>query len=95
MFAKYEDLSKLDAAIDNIFARLKECDEASDEYNRLTEQLSKLYAIKNSSKRDSNIISADTLATIAGNLAGIFIITQHEQLNVITSKAFSLLLKLK
>lgn len=95
MFNKPEDMTKLDKAINDLYERLNEVEESSPEYDIYTNQLKKLYEIKTSVNKDGNHIKADTLALIAGNLAGIFIITQHEHLNVITSKAFSLLLKLK
>lgn len=40
-------------------------------------------------------IKPDTLALLVGNLAGILVIVTHERANVITTKAFGLLSKLK
>jgi len=38
-------------------------------------------------------ISPDTIAVVAGNIVGIVIIVWYEQLNVISSKALSLIIK--
>jgi hypothetical protein len=67
------------------------CD--SDEYAKMTDQLTKLYSLKEiDSKRR---ISPDTLAIVIGNLAGIVLIVGHERMNVVTSKALNFILKLR
>jgi hypothetical protein len=37
----------------------------------------------------------DTLATIAANLVGIVLVINHERVNVVATKAFGMLTKLK
>lgn len=54
------------------------------------QKLEKLAADRRPKKLDPN-----TRAMIAANLAGIAMIISHERLNVITTKATSLLLKLR
>lgn len=65
----------------------------SEKFNEMNEQLEKLYAMKKSNR--SSRISPDTLLTVAGNLAGIALILQHERLHVVTSKALSFVMKTK
>jgi len=43
----------------------------------------------------SSAISKDTIAVVGGNLLGIFMVIKHESVNVVTSRAMSLLLKPK
>lgn len=84
-----EGLNKL---IDQLQTRMSDEPFNTQEYATLTEQLTKLYAIKekkNSLKRPS----ADTLAVVAGNLAGIIMIVGHERAHVVTSKAIGFILK--
>lgn len=67
-------------------------DQGSVEYQRKVDQLVKLYELrerKNATKR----VSPDTLAIVAGNLAGILMIVGHEKAHVVTSKALGFILK--
>lgn len=88
-----EDDKKLDAAIDRVLHEMENTNGDSEEYSRLTDQLSKLYKIKREDPKDR--VSKDTLAVVAGNLLGIVVIVNHERLNVITTKALNFVLKTK
>jgi hypothetical protein len=144
---KVIESEKLDGIIDTMLDKLKDAEAGSKEYAVLTDQLSKLYRIKETnltlqtkaietlskqaetaSKIESNDldnkikkneseskcklngldadikekelnnrfgVKPDTLALIAGNLAGIAIILSFEQVNVITSKALGFVAKLR
>lgn len=85
--------SRLEEAIDNILAEMAGHDADSDEYAAMTDQLTKLYALKAIDKPDR--ISKDTLAIIAGNLIGILLIVGYEQGHILTSKAGSFLVKIR
>jgi hypothetical protein len=63
----------------------------SEEWTRSVDALTKLSKIKEEEKPDS--LSKDTFATIAANLLGILLIISHERVNVISTRAFGLLLK--
>ena len=67
----------------------------SDEYLELLDRLQRLYAIRQNENKPRKSISPDTALTVAGNLAGIALIVNYEKLNVVTSKAMNLLLKVK
>ena len=60
------------------------------EYASTVDQLTKLYALKETPCR----LSPDTLATIAANLLGIALIVGYERANVMTSKATGFIGKL-
>lgn len=87
---KTEDLGLQDA-IDNVYNSMKLVRSSSDEYMVMLDQLTKLYAIKEHSTPKR--VSSDTLAVVAGNLAGILLIVGHEKAHVVTSKALSFVLK--
>lgn len=92
MFARIQrEDSALVKEIDNLYSNMSDLDRSSDDYAAMVNQLTKLYKLKeiNSRKR----VSPDTLAIVAGNLAGILMIVGHEKAHVVTSKALSFVLK--
>lgn len=89
MFKKNPIEVQLDAEIHNLLLAMDGEDKDSDKYVVMTEQVTKLYKL-----RQENSISMDTWATIAANLAGIFIILNHERAHVIASKSFGFVKKL-
>ena len=92
MFPKRKNV-QLDETIDAFQFILT--DEILDPKERLkvADQLIQLHTIQTANARTK--VSADTLATIAANLAGILIIVKHEQANVIASKALGFVAKLR
>lgn len=52
-----------------------------------------LIAIKRRESDKPHILSKDTMAIVAGNLAGIALILSYEKMNVIASKALSFVMK--
>ena len=90
-FAKKIEDKGLTEAIDRLYTRMHTLDPFSDDYQITVDQLTKLYAIKENSTPKR--VSADTLAMVAGNLAGIVLIVGHEKAHVVTSKALAFVLK--
>lgn len=84
--------SELDKAITAAHAVLDATPTYSDQYAKTVDQLTKLYAMRETTK-SSNRVSPDTLAIVFGNLAGIVLIVGHERANVVTSKAIQFILK--
>ena len=95
MFARKskQEIDHLTRAIEKLFEELDEFSGTDDEYETLSDRLTKLYAIKEKTPTDR--VSKETLALIAGNLAGIMIIVLFERSNVITTKAKDFMLKLR
>ena len=60
-----------------------------DTWNRLMNK----YKAYEEMTKSSFSVSPDTIMTVAGNLIGIVLILKHEELNVITSKALSFIMK--
>lgn len=79
--------SGLEKAIDELLDEMANELGTSDEYSKMADQLVKLYKLKevDSTQR----VSKDTIALIAGNLAGIAMIVGHERAAVVTSKAMT------
>lgn len=82
----------LNETIDRVMLDMKTEDPNSEKFAVMTDQLVKLYALKNENR--SRRISPDTLATIAANLLGIGIIVGHERTHIVTSKALTFIRKL-
>lgn len=87
---KNEDLG-LQKEIDRVTQLMSEMSPALSEYDDLMATLSKLYALKETNSKSR--VSKDTLAIVAGNLAGILMIVGHEKAHVVTSKALNFVLK--
>lgn len=84
--------SALEKEIDRLFAELSEKNSESDEYAKVVDQLTKLYKLKEIDSPQR--VSWDTLALIAGNLAGILLIIGYERTHIVTSKAIGFVLRL-
>lgn len=86
LFANDEP-TKLDDLIATMEIQLDIVGPYSEDYNDLLKRLERLYDLK--AQQRPKKVSPDTLALIAGNLAGILLIVAYEQKHVITSKGFS------
>jgi hypothetical protein len=93
MFTKTTtDDSALNAAIAKVYEEMSNHRSDSDEYFRMTAQLTLLNDLK---ATPSDRLSKDTFALVLGNLAGIVIMVGHERAHVITSKALNFIMKAK
>lgn len=83
----------IDIPINALIAAMSTVKPDTDEYAKMVDQLVKLYKLKevDASKR----VSADTLAIVAANLAGIMMIVGHERAHVVTTKAIGFVQKLR
>lgn len=94
MFAKKpaEEI-QLDDAITSAVLNLTNHYPATPEYAAIVKQITKLNAVRTTTKPDR--FSKDTLALVAGNLAGILVIVGHERAHIVTSKAIQFIGKFK
>lgn len=94
MFTRTTDQNDktLNEAIEHVLQQLKTAEPETENYAQMSDQLVKLYAIKNENR--SRRVSPDTLATIGANLLGIGIIVGHERTHIVTSKALGFIRKL-
>jgi hypothetical protein len=85
--------SEYDKQVRRILRELETTDPGSEEYGRLVERLNKLQRMRAEDRPER--LSPNTAAIVSANLLGIVMIIRHEQLNLITSKALGVLLRLK
>ena len=94
MFFKNPLKSNFQEAIDDLLIEMKETDKTSPEYQQLNEQLRMLTETQ-TNKKSGKVKLTEAGIVVAGNLAGVLAIIHYEQLNVMTSKALSLIVKPK
>lgn len=90
---KSHEPTNLEKAIDQLLSEMANFSGDDDEYAKMADQLEKLYKLKAIDKPDR--VDANTLALIAGNLAGIVMIVGYERANVVTSKALGFVRQLR
>lgn len=88
---KPAEKSGLDLAIDQILSEMQGFECSDDEYDKMTDQLKKLYKLKALDKPER--VSKDTLALITGNILVALLIVAYEQKSIVTTKATNFLLK--
>ena len=86
--------TQLEELIDKHTAELLNNDYDDEELARRVDQLSKLCKMQET-RSPAWRVSPDTLALIAANLLGIVIVVAYEHAHVVTSKAFSSVIKPK
>ena len=77
--------------LDALFSNLRIANPDSEEYATTLDMIVKLHKLQADEKPQQ--VSPDTLVLAAVNLLGIVMILSHERLNVITTKATSLVMK--
>lgn len=83
--------SQIQEVIDKVLSEMEYEDPGTDKYRELTEQLGKLYEIK--SKTKDRLFSPDTILIVGANLLGLILVLTYERANIITSKAFGMILR--
>jgi hypothetical protein len=81
----------LESAIDRAIRELGNHDVISAEYAKTLDRVVTLHKMLVEDK--PNQVSKDTMAVVGANLLGIVLIIKHEFVNVVTSRAMSLLIK--
>lgn len=91
MFFQPKSKPKLQIEIDKAILELGDHDARSEEYGTIVERLSKLHKMQQETKPAS--VDPNTALTVGANLVVTAMIIRHEQLNVITTKALSFIIK--
>lgn len=84
----------IDEAINVIIVEMRNKKATDPEYAVMVSQLERLYKLKEIDSPKKRV-SPDTVALIAGNLAGILLILNYERAHVVTSKALGFVMKAK
>lgn len=79
----------LENEIERLFTRLAKEAPDSEQYDKITDQIKKLYPLKDIDTKKR--VSPDALAATLTNLAGILLIVNYEQTHALTSKAMGML----
>ena len=85
--------NKLDKVIDDLIENMQKVKPDSIEYNNMSQNLEILLRAKGSVKESK--IDWTTVAMIGGTILQTVLILKHEQIDIITTKAMSTLLKLR
>jgi hypothetical protein len=93
LIRRTEHETRLEKAIDDILVQMSTISADNKEYSAMCDQLVKLYELKKIDLPQQ--VSPDTLVIVAGNLLGILLIVNYEKMEIMTSKALSLVLRLR
>jgi len=83
--------TSLDQLIDEVQLTMRDLPVDTEEFKLAIGRLKELHKLKDATRRQK--LSPDTCLIVGANLLGILIITQHEKLDVITSKAAAFVMK--
>ncbi len=93
-FRKNNDDIDLDEVIRDTLNRTSNMDKASAEFDEHLARIEKLYKLKNTNRSWARP-SADAILAASASIAGIVLVANAEHVGLITSKAFSLVVKTK
>lgn len=85
----------LENEIDRLEEVLQDYDSDSKEYSKVLKHLERLHALNDKNKTFKFTVSGDTLVLGTVNVLGILLVLHYEKLDVVSSKAFSLISKLR
>jgi hypothetical protein len=77
----------LEKEIARLFAEMAQLPSDGEEYDRVSNQIKKLYPLKETDSKKG--VSGDVLVGAASNLVGILLIINHEYLHALNSKALN------
>lgn len=89
--------SSLDEALEIAVQKLKDTDPSTKDYAVIAQNVKTLTEANTADKaaHKPNVVSADTLAMIFGNLTGLILVLGYEHGHAITSKAFGQIGRIK
>lgn len=91
---KTTEQTAIDKAIEEAYTQLAKHTAGTDEHNAIVKQIVEFEKIL-AEKKKSRTISPDTMLIVGANIVGILLVLNFEKADVITSKAFGLIGKLK
>lgn len=90
---KKKEKSELEEAIDKRIKNLEDTEDDVEKDEKAVENLKKLIDAR--SDYESSKINPNTIISVFGSLLSIGLVLKHEKLEVITSKAWTLISKIK
>lgn len=91
---KKDKRTALEKQRDRLVEQLETCVTNSDQYEKLTHELSGIMDLIEKEKKMKPKISPDTVATIGANLLGIGLVAGFEYLHMLPHKAFTMIKRL-
>ncbi|WPJ30644.1 hypothetical protein [Streptomyces phage Psst1] len=88
---KKSEPSALEKEIARLFEKLSNTPEESDDYNKVSDQLAKLYKLQEVDSKQK--VSKDQMVAALSSIAGILIIVSYEHGHVIATKALGFVKK--
>ena len=86
-----ESIKLMDEEIARLTAKLGTMNHLSDDYSKTLDMITKL--TKARAEKNERAISMDTILTIGANIAGLLLVLNYERLNVISTKALTMVWK--
>jgi hypothetical protein len=91
MIGKPKPPSLLEKQVTRAIRALDDQEITSEEYDTILSRLKTLHGLQVNDKPEA--VSKDTMLAVGANILGILLIIRHEHVNVITSRAMSMLTK--
>lgn len=93
MFSRNREKSLLEQETERVLRILNGQEIGSQDYVKTMKALTDLHKMRE--EETPNPVSRDTLAIVGANLLGILMVIRYENVNVIVSRAMSMILRLK
>lgn len=92
--SRHEELNaKLDEAIDNLLDEMSCYEGHTEQYKQLSERLEELTKLRD--RKAKFPVSPDVMFAAGANILGMILIMRFERLNIITTKAFTFLARVR
>lgn len=88
-----KSLEALDKEIERLTIQLGDMSPLSDDYSKILKLITELTEAR--SKKNERAVSTDVLLTIGANVIGMLLVLNYEKLNVISTKALTMVWKNK
>lgn len=88
-----KSLQAMDEEIERLTRQLADMQPLSDDYSKILKLISELTEAR--SKKNESAVSTDVLLTIGANIVGMLLVLNYERLNVISTKALTMVWKSK
>lgn len=86
-------LEAMDKEIERLTRQLADISPLSDDYSKILKLISELTEAR--SKKNERAVSTDVILTIGANIIGMLLVLNYERLNVISTKALTMVWKSK
>ena len=93
--SKKTESSDLEKEIARLFEVMADKQPTDADYEKVADQLCKLYKLKEVDNNSKKTVSADALVNLAGSLLGILAVINYERIHVVTTKALGFVSKIR